>query len=249
MFYSCEGDNGVESPPANSAIQGNVIYLDGTAGAYAPVQLRKLSSSLLLYSNADADGNYSFDSLSPGNYIVRFRTSSADINNFEIEVELGQDQIIEQNIYLLYRYLDEFNALKKSRDVFLIKFQPEGGRIGNNYEFVDFLSGTFLGDIENNFTLSSSIYEIPDSIDWMASDTLFSPEYIESNFLFLTSIDETFINGVHEIRFSGDDLIKILSNPINGFAFVKKGDLSQELMIPCIDVINNDFGLIINYKP
>ncbi|MCB9210678.1 MAG: carboxypeptidase regulatory-like domain-containing protein [Ignavibacteriales bacterium] len=247
IFIGCS-DNGNNPIVKNSGINGHVLYLDGSVGKFAQIQLRKLSSSLLLYTGADENGFYQFDSLQAGNYKVSFLSNNEDIYTYEVELSVSEDETYEQNIYILYKKIDEFNALKKSTDVFLIKFEPEGGKIGDNYQFVDYLSGTFIGDDANNFTLSSDIYFAPENLSWSGADSLFAPDNIRQNYEFVTSITETSNNGNHEIRFSGEDISKILSNPINGFIFVKNENEDKELVIPCVDFINNDFGLIIRYK-
>ena len=56
------------------------------------------------------------------------------------------------------------------------------------------------------------------------------------------------LNGKHEIRFYGNDIASILSNPTNGFIFVKKTIDDTKLKVPCVDFNNNDFGLKIRYK-
>lgn len=248
ILSSCDSDNGVEPDPGISTITGNIQYLDGSPGKYAQIELRKLSSSLLLYSIADELGNFMFDSLDAGDYRLRFRSTSSEINTYEIEFSLSERENHEENLYILYKKLDEFNALKKSKEVYLIKFVPEGGKIGDNYQFVDYLSGTYIGDSYGQYTLTCDVYFMPDELDWFDADSIFTKEHITQNFEFVTSIEEISSNRNHELRFYGEDIVKILSNPINGFVFVKKYDDSKELMIPCVDFVNNDFGLLINYK-
>ncbi len=247
FLLSCN-ESSVDPDSSSATIRGSVLYLDGTVGKYAPLQLRKLSSSLLLYTSADENGLYFFDSLDAGEYNIRFGSNNADIQSFEVEVSIDEGQILDQNIFILYKKIDEFNALKKGKDVFLIKYAPEGGRIGENYQLVDYLSGTFYGDFTNAFTLSCDIYLVPEELSWEANDSLFTSEFIKQNYNYLTSIDELNSNGRHEIRFSNEDIVKILSNPLNGFLFIKKNEDEKELMIPCVDFNNNDFGLLIKYK-
>lgn len=88
----------------------------------------------------------------------------------------------------------------------------------------------------------------PDDLSWEANDSLFTYEFIKQNYTFLTTIDETNSNGRHEIRFYDEDIPKLLSNPLNGFLFIKKNIDEKELMVPCVDFNNNDFGLLIYYK-
>jgi len=248
LFLLGCNESSVDPDSSTASIRGSVLYLDGTAGKYAPLQLRKLSSSLLLYTSADENGLYQFDSLDAGDYNIRFGSSNADIQSFEVEVAIDEGQILDQDIFILYKKIDEFNALKKNKDVFLIKYAPEGGRIGENYQLVDYLSGTFYGDFTDAFTLSCDIYLAPEQLSWEANDSLFTSEFIKQNYTFLTSVEEFNSNGRHEIRFSNEDIVKILSNPVNGFLFINKNEDEKELMIPCVDFDNNDFGLLINYK-
>lgn len=247
FLFSCK-ESSVEADSSTASIKGSVIYLDGSPGKYAPLQLRKLSSSLLLYTSADENGFYQFDSLEAGDYNIRFGSNNADIHSYEVDVSINESQILDQNIFILYKKIDEFNALKKSDEVFLLKLDPAGGKIGENHQFVNYLSGTFLGDAENRFTLSCDIYLTPDDLLWESADSLFSLEFIKQNYTFVTSIEESSSNGRHEIRFYDDDVKKILSNPLNGFIFIKKFDDEKLLMIPCVDNNNNDFGLIVNYQ-
>lgn len=248
MISSCNSDNGTEPDPGNSSITGNIHYLDGSPGKFAPVELRKLSSSVLLYTNSDEFGNYTFDSLDAGNYRLRFRSTNSEINTYEVEFSLSENQNYEENLYILYKQINEFNAVKKSKEVYLIKYEPEAGKIGDNYQFVNYLSGTFSGDYNNQYTLSCDIYVMPSELDWFDSDSLFTRDYIIQNFEFVTSIEEINTNANHELRFYNDDIVKILSDPANGFVIVNKNIDGKELMIPCVDKVNNDFGLLINYN-
>ena len=96
--------------------------------------------------------------------------------------------------------------------------------------------------------MSCDIYLAPDQLAWDANDSLFTSEFIKQNYTYITSVEEITTNGRHEIRFYDEDIVKILSNPINGFVFLKKNEDEKQLMIPCVDYNNNDFGLLINYK-
>ena len=77
-----------------------------------------------------------------------------------------------------------------------------------------------------------------------------TPEYIQSNFQFLFSVnEEPVVNGRHEIKISDSNNIQsMFSNPSNGFAFVLNDTTANEIKIPCVDFSNNDFGLKIFYK-
>ena len=209
--------------------------------------MQNLSNNSRVSVNADENGIYEFSNLTAGDYLVRFKSTNYNIYTFESEVTLPANDNVEVDLYILYNMLDDSKAVQKSRDLFLIKFQPDGARIGDNHIFVNYLSGTYFGDYSNVFTLNCDIYKCPDSLDWFGPDSLFTPEYIRQNFEYVTSAEETVNKSNHEIRFYDDDKVKILSNPINGFAFLKPSDDERELKIPCVDSNNNDFGLRISY--
>ena len=247
LIFGCKDDTVNEPPPANSAITGSVLFLDGTIGASAPIELQHSSNNSRITVNADENGIYEFSELTAGDYIVRFKSTSYNIHTYEREVTLTANENLEVDIYILYNMLDELKAVQKNRDLFLIKFQPDGAKIGDNHIYVDYFSGTYFGDYNNLYTLNCDVYKIPDTLDWFAPDSLFTPEYIRLNFEYITSAEETLNNNIHEIRFYDDDKVKILSNPFNGFAFLKPSDDDRELKIPCVDFNNNDFGLRISY--
>lgn len=246
-IFGCK-ENVTEPEPENSVITGSVLFLDGTAGASATIELKDLSNNLRVYEIADVNGIYKFDSLRSGKYIVKFKSVSYNIITFEQELTLKNNDIYEQDVFILYNMVDDLSAVQKSNDVFLIKFQADGARIGNNYNLVNYLSGYYSGDYSNLYSMACDIYKCPDTLDWSSEDMYFEPDYIRQNFEFITSVDETFGNGRHEIRFYENDIANILSTPPNGFAFVKKNNDASELKIPCVDFNNNDFGLRINYK-
>lgn len=246
--YGCNDDSGTAPLPANSSLTGSVLFLNGTIGAGAPVELKRISNNSRQTTNSDNNGIFNFSNLTPGEYTLRFRSYSYNIINFEKEINIKENTDYVENLYILYNMLDELRTVIKNTSVFLIKFQPDGAMIGDNHAYVDYLAGNYFSDFSNSYTLGSDIYQCPDSLDWFSNDSLFLPEYIRDNFDYITSSQDFFANGMHEIRFYGDDIVNIISNPQNGFAFVKNTEDERELKIPCVDFNNNDFGLNVNYK-
>lgn len=247
FHFGCK-DNSTEPEPANSAITGTVLFLDGTVGSGATVELQNMSNNSRVYALADVNGKYEFTDLKATDYYVRFKSTRNDILSFEKELSLLKDEILEQNVYIIYNMVDETRAVQKNKNVSLIKFQPDGAKIGSNYNLVNYLSGIYSGDVASEYTLACDIYKCPDNLDWFDADSIFTPENIKLNFEFITSLDETLVHGRHEIRFYENDIANILSNPINGFVLLNKNIDNLELKIPCVDFNNNDFGLKINYK-
>ena len=237
-----------EPDSENSALTGTVKFVDGSTAAMAVVQLQDLSNNRTTYATADQNGVYEFNNLKAINYLVKFKSTVYNISSFEQEVKLSSNKVVVQDIYILYNMLDDQSAVQKSDDVFLIKFQADGAKIGENYSIIENLSGAYYKDYSDLYTLSSDIYKCPENIDWSGDDSLFTVEFIKNNFEFITSIEETNFNSSHQIQFSGNDIVSILSSPSNGFAFVKKEVNNKRLRIPCIDFNNNDFGLNIKYR-
>lgn len=245
--FGCK-ENTTEPKLENASILGKVLFLDGTIGAYAYLELQNTATNSRVYQSADANGNYQFNDLPSGNYFIRYKSSSYNINSVEKELNLAESENLEQNIYILFNMVDELTAVKKNNEVVLIKFQPDGAKIGDNFNAVNYLSGSYFGDYSHQSTLNCDVYFCPDSLDWFSSDSIFTPDYIKQNFEFVTSLEEVFSNGIHEIRVYDNDISQILSNPTNGFALIKNKIDETELQIPCVDYNNNDFGLKINYK-
>ena len=247
LLFSCK-ESSTEVVVKNSGVSGSVLFLDGSVAANATIQIQNLYNNSLEYAYSDKNGNYLFENLSAGNYRVKFKSRTYNIESYEKGITLKVGEVYTQNIFILYNMLDESKVISKNEDVFLIKFQPDGAKIGTNHSLVNYLSGTFFGDYSNSYTLGCNIYKIPDSLDWFDADTIFTANNIRSSFELITSSDDHLSNSMHEIRFLGDDITKILSNPFNGFAFVTKEIDDREIKIPCIDFNNNDFGLKIYYK-
>jgi len=247
MQLGCK-ENSTEPVPANSTITGAVLFFDGTIGAGATVELYNIANNSRVYAKADANGMFEFPNLKASEYYIRFKSTSYNINSFEKELSLSKDEILEQNVYIIYNMVDEARAVRKNQNISLIKFQPDGAKLGSNYNLVSYLSGLFSGDVASEYTLACDIYKCPDTLDWFDADSIFTVENIKLNFEFVTSVDETITHGRHEIRFYENDIANILSNPINGFVLLNKNSDNLDLKIPCVDFNNNDFGLKINYK-
>ncbi len=249
LFISCnENDSIVSQETGNSKISGVTKYLDGSVAPLARIELQSVTSGRSIFTYCDSLGRFSFSSLNEGSYNLIFRSTNYDLNTSYTPVNLKKDQSVTQDIYIKFNMLDEFVTKQVDTKFFLIKFLPDGAKLGNNYSLVDHLSGYYRGNLDDSVTLSALVYKIPDHLNW--SDITLDPNSIPSEFEFLFELnDEISTNGTHEIRIEGENIAKIFSNPANGFAFVLKNDsLNLKLKIPCVDFNNNDFGLKIFYK-
>jgi hypothetical protein len=248
---SCsEEDSVVNTPAGSSTITGQLKFLDNTPAAFAQIELKSNSSGRYIFDICDGNGNFFFESLYKDNYTLTFRSTSYDINSSYVSVSVDENQNVVHDVYIKYNMLDEFAAVNVSNSVFLIKFQPDGAKIGDNFNLISNLNGYYRSGSEDSVSLSSNIYLLPEDFVWNNPGVDLTPEYIEANFQFLFSIEEEeVVNGRHEIKISDTNNIQsIFSNPPKGFAFVLKDSTSNEIKIPCVDFSNNDFGLRIFYK-
>lgn len=246
--FSCS-DSSTNSPEEGKGkISGIVQYLDGTPGYSALIELKTLPSNSKIYDTADVNGEYKFENLKSGNYLLSFEKTGYEIKSYEKTVTLKEDEQITEDIYIVYNMLDESFAMVVDTDIVFIRFNPDAAKIGDNYEMVSHLSGYYRRDILGTSTLSSQVYIIPEGFNWTNPGVELNAQYIKDNFIFVTEVEDNFLNGTHEIRYTGDDIPKILSNPQNGFAFVRKEGIGKQIQIPCVDYNNNDFGLLIFYK-
>jgi hypothetical protein len=127
--------------------------------------------------------------------------------------------------------------------------QPDGAKIGSDYSIIKNLSGYYSANGIDTLTLSADVYLVPDNLNWANPGIDLTSDYIRSNFQFLFSVDEApVINRRHQINFYDMSITDMFSNPANGFAFVRRDSLAKEIKIPCVDYLNNDFGLKIFYK-
>lgn len=248
LFSNCSEDKIVEPDIFKGDISGQVKFLDGTPGAFARVNLQSLSNNRTVIDTADQDGMYKFDELKSGDYILSFVSTGYDIHSFIVEITLQENETIYQDLYIVYKMLDDEKARTINDDIVLIKFHRDGAGIGDNYSLINNLTGYYGGDLFNNATLSCEIYELPNDFNWTETNVELTADSVRENFVYVMEIDDTTRYGNHEIVFTGEDIPKILSNPSNGFVFVNKGEEGRSLKILCVDRLNNDFGLIINYK-
>ncbi len=251
LFSACKKNNSPTSPAqlSNNSVYGKVKFLDGSSAGYAKVELKSSKSYLSTSTICDKSGNYIFSDLSSGDYLVSFVSTRNDINTSKVSAILTEGDSLERDITITYNMLDDYFSAHINKDVFFMKFLPEDAMIGNNYNLINYLSGFYRRDVNDSVTLSADIYKIPDTLDWYNPGVTLTSDYIRNNFKYLTEvIEEPVKNHNHEIRFKDDNIKIILSNPVNGFAFVKKGDDNKRLEIPCVDFQNNDFGLRIIYK-
>ncbi len=250
LFTSCKKDSPTAPAPVEgtAVIKGKVKLLNESPAYGAKIELRNLSTNSVGYDTCGYDGTFEFDKQLSGSYSIYFKGTS-DLNSAQSTITVKDDEEKSQDLYLKYKKLDDFAAIIINTDVIFMKFQPEGAMIGNNYESVDHFSGFYSRDINNESTLSCMIYKIPDTLNWQNPGVELTADYIRANFEYLTEVDEkpSQFSG-HEIDFNGDAVPVILSNPKNGFAFVKKDNEGKTLKIPCTDFMNNDFGLMIFYK-
>ncbi len=250
FIFSCSEDDSI-GPPANgnSTLSGQLKFLDNTPAANARIELSSNTSGRYVYATCDILGNFFFDSLYKDNYTLTFRSASYDIYTSYVPVSVDEDQDIVQDVYIRYNMLDDFVTKIISDSVFLIKMHPDGARIGNNYDLINSLSGYYRSGGADSISLSANVYLVPTNIDWNNPIIDLTPEFIQSNFQFLFSVDEEpIVNGRHEIKISDTNNIQsMFSNPSNGFAFVLNDSTANEIKIPCVDFSNNDFGLKIFY--
>jgi hypothetical protein len=251
LLISCSKDDAVTtSQSGNSTLSGQVKFLDDSPASFAKIELKSNTSGRYIYDTCDVNGNFFFEFLYKDNYTLTFRSTSYDIYTSYVSVSVADDQNIVQDVYIRYNMLDDFATKIVSDSVFLIKMNPDGAKVGNKLDLINNLSGYYRSNGEESISLGAKVYLIPASVDWNNPGADLTPEYIQSNFDFLFSInEEAVLNGRHEIKISDANQIQsIFSNPSNGFAFVLNDTSANKIKIPCVDFANNDFGLKIFYK-
>ena len=251
LMISCSEDNSVfTTQQGNGTITGQLKFLDNTAAAFARIELRSNTSGRYVYDTCDVNGNFFFKGLYKDTYTLTFRSTSYDINTSYVSVIVDDDQNVIQDVDIRFNMLDDFATKLVNENVFLIRMDPDGAKIGDNYDLIDNLSGYYRSGVTDSVSLSANIYLVPETLNWNDPGIDLTAEYIQSNFEFLFSIDEqTVINGRHEIKITDTaNISNIFSNPPEGFAFVLKDSLATQIKIPCVDFNNNDFGLKIFYK-
>ncbi len=248
LIISCSEDSVVEPETGTGEITGQVKFISGDAGAFARVNLQYLENNRTTIDTADQNGIYLFTDLVSGDYIVSFESTGYDIYSYRVDVSLSKNETITQDLYIVYNMLDDEKARTVNDSIVLVKYHRNGAGIGENYQVINNLTGYYGGDLLNSATLSCEIYELPVDFDWTDTNLDLTSEFVRQNYTYVTEVKDTTIFGNHQIVFEGEEIPKILSNPPNGFVFVRKDDQNRTLKIPCVDRQNNDFGLIINYN-
>jgi hypothetical protein len=245
IFIGCDSESSTEVSQAS--IQGTVQFLDGSAAANAEIRLIVVQSNQNKFTNTDNSGNYSFEDLSDGIYEVSFISPSYEVNSYRSsEITLSGNNV-EHNFFITYGILDELKTQIVSDSVLLVQYQPEGAKIGNNYSAVKNMSGYYRPASGSKITLECDVYEMPQNLSWNDADSL-TPTYVKANFTYVMSLSESTTNFFHSVELSGESIPKILSNPANGFVFIKTTYDDKVLKVPCVDFNNNDFGLVIEYN-
>ena len=251
VIVSCSKDNNdIVSTGGNSTVTGYLKFLNETPAANALIELKSNSSGRFVYDTCDAAGKFFFEALYKGEYTLTFRSTSYEVNTSYVTVTIEENQNVVQDVYIRYNMLDDFATKIISDSVFFIKMSPDGAKLGNKFELINNLSGYYRSNGPGLVSLSSNVYLVPASINWNNPGVEITPEYINSNFQFLFSVEEEpTTGGRHEIILTDSTIIlQMFSNPSNGFAFVLKDTSANMLKIPCVDFNNNDFGLRIFYK-
>jgi len=251
VFMSCK-EEGPSDPvikePGKSIVSGRAKFMDDTPGAFAAIELKSMSDGSIVNDTCDDNGNFMFDSLSTGDYYLTFRSTGPDINSTSVKVTFeNNDQQLTKDVTITYKRLDDFVAFSKSNDIFFMKVEPHGGHIGTNYDKVKYISGFYRNDWLKRATLTCEVYKMPEGIIWTNNEL--TVDSIRANFEFLMEIfEEPMAGNTHEIRIKDANIPVLLSDPPNGFVFIKKYADDKELKIPCMDNVNNDFGFIITYN-
>jgi hypothetical protein len=249
--FSCSEDDSIVQPAnGNSTLSGQLKFLDNTPAANARIELSSNTSGRYINDTCDVNGYFFFESLYKDNYTLTFRSTSYDINTSYVSVSVDDNQNVIQDVLIKFNMLDDFATKIFSDSVFFIKMQPDGAKIGSNYDLINNLSGYYRSGGSDSISLSTDVYLVPANLNWNNPGVDLTPAYIQLNFQFLFSIDEEpVLNGRHEVIISDSSNIqKMFSNPSNGFAFVLKDTIANKIKIPCVDFSNNDFGLKIIYK-
>lgn len=248
FLISCKDDEStVVTPPGTASVHGVVKFLDNSIAPYAKIELKSNLTGRSIYDTCDVEGNFSFKDLYKGDYTLIFRSTNYDLNTSYVYFSVNDNDNVTKDVYISYNMLDDFAEKIINDGVFFIKYQPDGARLGSNYDLIDYLSGYYRNSSSDTVTLSAKVYRIPLNLDWNSIN--FSPDSVPSNFEYLFEVNDEKTNFGHQIQISGNAIPLIFSNPQNGFAFVVKRDSGNaQLKIPCVDFNNNDFGLKITYK-
>ncbi|MFH1196729.1 MAG: carboxypeptidase-like regulatory domain-containing protein [bacterium] len=247
LIYSCKEDS-VSTGGEVHSVYGKATFLDGTPAVQAKVQLKNLTTSRLFYDTSDVNGGFNFSNMINGNYVVRFASPAYEVNSYVSDSFDLTVSDIEHDFFITYKMLDDQEVYRIDDAIFFIKFNADAGRIGNNHDKVSRIIGYHSANAADSISLSCLVYKIPDGFDWETTSIEITPEYIAQNFTLLFEADEELNFQQHEIVFIDEMVPKILSNPSNGFAFVKKSAESKRIEVPCVDRQNNDYGLLFEYQ-
>lgn len=250
VFISCKEDDPVAPviEQGTAQVTGQVKFLDNTPGPWAVINLKSTSYGTVVTDTCDEQGLFRFTGVSKGEYYLNFVSTAPDMNsaNYLVNVD-SSNQVVNKDVVITYKQLDDFKVYVKSTDIFFMQVQPHGAHIGTRFDKVDYFSGFFRRDYLNKYTLTCEVYKIPEGVNWTKS--VYTVDSIRTTFEFLTEIiEEPVKDNTHEMRIKGDAIPILLSDPPNGFAFIKKYNDDKELAVPCMDFVNNDFGFVIKYK-
>lgn len=245
LIVGCSEETSTESQ--KSAISGAVNFLDGTPAANAEIRLIVVQSNQNKFTTTDGSGRYSFADLSDGVYEISFISPTYEINSYRSEELTLSGNNIVHDVNITYNILDEAKSKVVSDSLFLIQYHPDAAKIGSNFNAVSKMIGYYRPGSGMEITLSCDIYEMPASYNWNNADSL-TPAYVKDNFTYLMSLTENTSNFNHSVELTGEKIEMILSNPSNGFVFIKSIHDESILKIPCVDFNNNDFGWVIEYN-
>lgn len=245
FLFGCSEETSTETQ--KSSISGTVKFLDGAPAANAEIRLIVVQSNQNKFTTTNGNGIYKFDDLTDGVYEISFISPTYEINSYRSEELTLSGNNIVHNVDITYHILDEVKSKVVSDSLFLIQYHPEGAKIGSNFSAVSKMTGYYRPGSGAEITLECEVFEMPVNYNWNDADSL-TPAYVKENFTYLTSLTENANNFNHSVELMGKDIETILSNPSNGFVFIKSSYDERVLKIPCVDFNNNDFGWVIEYN-
>ena len=163
---TCSDETIVEPDVFNGGITGQVKFISGAVGSFARVNLQYLENNRTTIDTADQSGTFEFGNLNGGDYILSFESTGYDIHSFRVDITLPENETIYQDLYIVYKMLDDEKARSLNDSLVLIKYHRNVAGIGDNYQVIDNLTGYYGGDLFNDATLSCEIYELPNDFDW-----------------------------------------------------------------------------------
>lgn len=123
---SCKENSSSEPELGKGGINGSASFLDGSPAAWATIELQYLANNHFYYDTSQTDGSFEFLNLKNGSYILRFKSSSYEINSYEAEINIGSEDIITHDVVITYSILDENFAMQIDSSIFFLRFHPEG---------------------------------------------------------------------------------------------------------------------------